>query len=220
MTLLRRSLVGFSCSAVLYSGLWVAGLFVIQSAWTGSSLRNVGAWMSLLLEEFSVDESGSTLHSRRRWWLSVRLCHHAGSAVAEASAGDVAGRRKRPLRAGRVPPFYRDLDYSGSHAVSRVLQPPMRCRADRASRGSAFSPCHRRERALVAGQHRGEGAVDCRVTAPFSRSIALPLAWICARKSEPATLMLDVLRFALVRRSGRSSRYQDLLQRWAMLNRC
>ena len=214
MTLLRRFLWVFLVIAILYSAFWLAGMFVIRATLDRIKPAAMSAVDELLLDEFSVDDVRFNFAS-----------HAVGGYPFGYSITLDQPSLKHPLVTWQAEesvvarwtwfrPFTVDLDYSGSHAVVAVLQPPMRLSADRATARVRIQPLpSARTGRLSLVSTSGEGAGLTVSDRPIFSVNRFAFGLDMAQEAEPGALLLDVYGAALSDDPAVQARYQDLLQR-------
>jgi hypothetical protein len=213
MTLLRRSLWVFLVLAVLYSALWLVGLLVIQTVLDRIKPAKMSAVDELLLDEFSVDEVRFNFASRAVGGYPFGYAITLDQPSLKHPLVTWQAEESVVARWSLFRPFTVDVDYSGSHAVVAVLQPPMRLSADQAQARIRIQPLpSARTGRLSLVSTRGEGAGLAVSDRPIFSVNRFAFELDIAEEAQPGDMMVDAYGLALSDDPAVQARYQALLQ--------
>lgn len=213
MTLLRRSLWVLLVLAVIYSVLWLVGWFMIRSVLDQIKPEPMSAIDELLAEEMGEDTTRFDFQDRSvsgyplGYAITLQRPSLQHTLVSWQAEDDLV------VRWSLLRPFTIDLDYSGAHAVSAVLQPPMRLTADRAQARVQIQPLLSARSARLAlvstdGEAAGLSASDRPIFTVDRFAFGLDVDV----ETEPGDILLDIFGFALSDDPAVQARYQQVLE--------
>lgn len=213
MTLLRRSLWVLLVLAVLYSVLWVVGMFVIRSVLDQIKPEPMSAIDELLADEMGEDSTRFDFVSRSVSGYPLGYTITLEQPSLQHTLVSWQAEDELVVRWSILRPFTLEVDYSGAHAVAAVLQPPVRLSADRAEARMRVQPLFSARSARLAlvstdGEAAGLAVSDRPIFTVNQFAFDLDVA----EEAEPGDILLDIFGFALSDDPDVQARYQQLLE--------
>lgn len=213
MTLLRRSLWVLLVLAVIYSVLWLAGWFLIRSVLDQIKPEPLSAIDELLAEEMGDDTTRFEFQDRSVGGYPLGYTIKLQRPSLEHTLVTWQAEDDLVVRWSLLRPFVIDVDYSGAHAVSAVLQPPMRLSADRAEARVQIQPLFSARSARLAlvstdGEAAALSVSDRSIFTIEQFAFGLDVEV----ETEPGDILLDIFGFALSDDPVVQARYQQLLE--------
>ena len=212
MIWLRRLLWVLLILAIIYSVLWVAGLFVIQFALDRIKPAPLSELDALLAEEMGEDSLRFDFEDRSvsgyPFGYTITLERPSVEhTLVSWQAEDAVTARWFVFR-----PFSVSLDYSGTHRLNAVLQPPVQISTDKGTARVRLQPMMATREARLSLVQVGGQAVRLNLRdRPVLDIDRFAVALDIREESEPGDLMLDIFGFALSDDDQVQSRYQEML---------
>ena len=213
MTLLRRSLWVLLVLAVIYSVLWLVGWFMIRSVLDQIKPEPMSAIDELLAEEMGEDSTRFDFQDRSVSGYPLGYTIRLQRPSLQHTLVSWQAEDELVVRWSLLRPFTLDMDYSGAHAVSAVLQPPMRLTADRAQARVQIQPLFSARSARLAlvstdGEAAGLSVSDRPIFTVDRFAFGLDVDV----ETEPGDILLDIFGFALSDDPAVRARYQQMLE--------
>lgn len=213
MTWLRRLFWVFLFLAAIYSLVWVAGLVVIRTALDRIRSEPMSDLDALLAEEIDDNSTRFTFASRSVSGFPFGYTIALDQPALEHTL--VSWEATDTLRAHWFifRPFTLDIDYSGSHDVSAVLQPPAQFSVEKGRARVRVQPLLEQRDVRLAlveasGDNTSVSLSDRQVFLVDRFAFGLDMA----AEAEPGELLLDVFGFSLSDDPVVLERYQEFLQ--------
>ena len=214
MTLLRRLIWVVLAIVVVYSVLWLAGMVVINIALNRIKPEPRSALEDLLAEEISGGDAMTfdfESHAVRGYPLGYTIELERPSLDHTL----VAWQAEDPLvtRWSWLRPFSVEIDYSGTHQVAAVTQPPVQLSADRAVATVQVEPLFEARTARLAlVETSGESAGLVLRDRPIASVERFAFGLDVRAETAPGDILLDIFGFALSDDAEVQARYRSLLE--------